>query len=406
MTAPARALDVAVVGGGIVGLAVAHALLEARPRLRLVVVEKEPRVAAHQTGHNSGVVHSGLYYRPGSLKARLCVDGAERMRRYCTDRGLPYQPVGKVIVAVDRSELPALAELERRGRENGVPGLRRVDRSGLLAIEPNAAGIEALHSPTTGIVDYRQVAESLAREVRAAGGDVWLGTPVRGGRADATGARLDTDRGPVTASLVVTCAGLHADRVASALGASPGLRIVPFRGEYYHLTPSGAALVRGLIYPVADPRLPFLGVHLTRTVGGGVEAGPNAVWAPAREGYRRGRLDVRDAADALGYVGFWRLGRRFWRTAAYEYRRSRSRHLFGQSLRRLVPALQDGDLAAGGSGVRAQAVSPDGRLIDDFEIAASPGALHVLNAPSPAATASLAIGRHIAALALDQLGVV
>lgn len=404
----ATGCDVAVVGAGIVGLAVADALLAARPGLRIVVLEKEAGVARHQTGHNSGVIHSGLYYRPGSLKARLCVEGADRLVRLCDEHGIAHPAVGKVVVATDPSEVDRLRELERRGRENGVKGLRLLTPGELREIEPHAAGVRALWSPRTAIVDYTRVSEALRVRLQAGGAEVRLGRRLEAGRLVGSSMRLQADgEGALTARYVVNCAGLQADLVARRLGVSPAVRIVPFRGEYHLLAPEAAARVRGLIYPVPDPDLPFLGVHLTRTVTGLVEAGPNAVWAWAREGYRRDRVVAAEVWQALGYGGFWRLGRRYWRTAAYEYRRSFSRALFAASLARMLPGVGPRDLRPGGAGVRAQAVAPDGRLVDDFLLQEGPRSLHVLNAPSPAATASLAIGRVVAGRvlsALDRVG--
>ncbi|MCS7235692.1 MAG: L-2-hydroxyglutarate oxidase [Armatimonadota bacterium] len=400
---PARC-DVAVVGGGIVGLACAHALARRFPDLRLVVLEKEAQVGSHQTSHNSGVVHAGIYYRPGSLRARLCVEGARRLREFCEEHGLPFQAVGKVIVATCPEELPALEELLRRGEANGVPGLRWLRAEELREVEPHATGLAAIHSPATAITDFRQVAVRLAELLEARGAAVVTGCALRGARRRTEGFELDTARGPLLARAVLNCAGLHSDRVARMLGARPGVRILPFRGEYYVLRPDRRHLVRGLIYPVPDPRLPFLGVHLTRTVHGEVEAGPNAVLAWAREGYRRWTFRLRDAWDSVGYSGFWWLARRYWKVALYEQYRSWSRREFTRSVRRLVPEVQDRDLVRDGAGVRAQAVAPDGTLVDDFRVVLQPGAVHVLNAPSPAATASLAIGDYVAQLAAEALG--
>jgi (S)-2-hydroxyglutarate dehydrogenase len=399
------AADVCVVGGGIVGLAVAHALLAARPSLRLVVLEKEAAVAQHQTGHNSGVIHSGLYYRPGSLRAELCVRGAEAMRRFCDAHDVPHLEVGKVVVAESAAELPRLDELERRGRLNGVPGLRRLDASGLRAVEPEARGIAALHSPLTGIVDYGAVARALAGELTARGASLRTGEALVASRPDASGLRLFTSGGEVQCRYAVNCAGLWSDRVARLLGSRPSVRILPFRGEYRMLAPTAAGRVRGLIYPVPDPALPFLGVHVTRTIAGHVEAGPNAVWTLSRQGYRPGLPPLRDAWEGLGYPGLWRLGRRHARHAWFEYRRSKSPRLFAASVRRLVPFVADAELLPGPSGVRAQAVTAAGELVDDFVLAASERSLSVLNAPSPAATASLAIGERVAAEVLRALGV-
>lgn len=396
--------DVAVVGAGIVGLACARALLHRSPGLRLVVLEKEPEVAAHQTSHNSGVVHAGIYYRPGSLRARLCAEGARRMREFCEQHGLPFVAVGKVIVASREDEVPALQELFRRGQANGVPGLRWLSVEELREVEPHAAGVAALHSPATAITDFHRVAVQLAHLVEDSGALVVTGCRLVRARRRSEGFELATTRGVLLAKAVLNCAGLHSDRVARLLGARPGVRILPFRGEYYVLRPERRGLVRGLIYPVPDPRFPFLGVHLTRTVQGEVEVGPNAVLAWAREGYRSRAFSLRDAWDAVSYSGFWGLARRYWKVGLYEQYRSWSRREFARSVRRLVPEVSEGDLVREGAGVRAQAVAPDGTLVDDFRIVMQPGAAHVLNAPSPAATASLAIGDYVAQLASEALG--
>ncbi|HVR83522.1 MAG TPA: L-2-hydroxyglutarate oxidase [Planctomycetota bacterium] len=359
---------IAIVGGGIVGLATAYALRRRNP----VVLEKEREVGVHQTGHNSGVIHSGIYYKPGSQKARLCVEGARRMLEFCREHAIAHEICGKVVVATSEPELPRLDELERRARANGVEA-RRITPERLREIEPEARGISGLHVPGTGIVDYRAVARKLAGFV-----------DVR------TGIRVDDVRA-LRADLVINCAGLHSDRVARSR-----TKIVPFRGEYYTLR--RPSLVRGLIYPVPDPAFPFLGVHFTRMIGGGVEAGPNAVLALAREGYSWSDLCVRDLLETLSYSGFHKLARRHWRMGLREVWRSWSRAAFLKSLQRLVPAVRMEDLEPGGSGVRAQALDPDGALVDDFRIERRPGQIHVLNAPSPAATASLAIGAHIAGL--------
>ena len=395
------AFDVAVVGGGIVGLATAWALDQDHPGIRLVILEKEARVASHQTGHNSGVIHSGIYYRPGSHKARLCVEGARLMKEFCAEHGIRVDPIGKVIVATSKAELPRLAALYERGVANGVAGLALIDRDRLREIEPHAAAIRAIHSPTTSIVDYGEVAHALARGLLARGIVVRTGARVTAIDATGDGFDLDTASGPVRAGHLVNCAGLHSDVVARMTGARPGVRIVPFRGEYFMVRPERHHLVRGLIYPVPDPEFPFLGVHFTRTVHGEVEAGPNAVLAFAREGYRLGRIHLRELAGTLRYRGFWAMARRYWRTGTYEMYRSLSKAAFVRALQRLVPEITAADITRGGAGVRAQAVAEDGSLVDDFRIARSKGAIHVLNAPSPAATASLAIGRHVAALAVE-----
>jgi L-2-hydroxyglutarate oxidase LhgO len=393
--------DLAVVGGGIVGLATARALLAERPDLRLVILEKEARLASHQTGHNSGVIHSGIYYKPGSHKARLCVEGARLMKEFCAQHGIRVDPIGKVIVATSEAELPRLQALFERGTANGVQGLALLDRDHLRAIEPHAAAIRAIHSPTTSIVDYGEVAQALARELLTQGTVIRTGARVSAIQRTDEGFDLSTASGPIQARRLVNCAGLYSDVVARLAGARPGVRIIPFRGEYYMIRPERRDLVRGLIYPVPDPEFPFLGVHFTRTVHGDVEAGPNAVLAFAREGYRFGRIHLRELAGTLGYRGFWSMARRYWRTGSYEMYRSLSKAAFVQALQRLLPEIGPADITPGGAGVRAQAVAEDGSLVDDFRIARSTDAIHVLNAPSPAATASLAIGRHIAGLARE-----
>ena len=394
--------DVAVVGGGIVGCATALALSRAHPGLKLVLLEKEGRLAAHQTGHNSGVIHAGLYYRPGSLKAQNCTAGREALYALCAEHDLPCERCGKVVVAVDERELPALDELERRGRANGLSGLERLDAAQVRSREPQAAALAGLFVPQTGIVDYTRVTETLAELVRRQGGVIQLGTQVRAGRRAADGLTLFTSAGEVRTRFLVNCAGLHCDRVARACGVDPVVRIVPFRGEYYLVRAERRDLVRHLLYPVPDPTLPFLGVHFTRMIDGTLEAGPNAVLAWKREGYRWYDISAADLVDTLAFPGFWRLAGRFWRTGLAEYRRSFSRRAFVTSLQRLVPAVTAADVTRGGAGVRAQAVDRDGRLVDDFRIVTGERMVHVLNAPSPAATASLSIGKVIAT-EVDQL---
>lgn len=394
-----KVYDVAIVGGGIVGLATGLALISDHPDLRVVILEKEREVGTHQTGHNSGVLHSGIYYRPGSHKARLCVEGARLMREFCAEHAIPVVDCGKVIVAADERELPRLDDLFERGMANGVRGLERIGPERLREIEPHAAGVRAIYSPRTACLDYARVAQAMAGEARRRGVVIQTGAPVtaisrRGGRHI-----VRTHHDEIQARHLINCAGLYSDVVARMAGAAPEVRIVPFRGEYYLLRPDRRDLVRGLIYPVPDPEFPFLGVHFTRTVHGDVEAGPNAVLAFAREGYAWGRVHAAELAGTLTYPGFWRMARRYWRTGLYEVWRSLCKREFVAALRRLVPDLRPEDVARGGSGVRAQAVTPQGQLVDDFSIVQTQDAIHVLNAPSPAATASLAIGRHIAGLA-------
>lgn len=407
--------DVAVIGAGIVGLAVALKVLEARPGARVVVLDKEARVAAHQSGRNSGVIHAGIYYRPGSLKARTCRRGVELLLRFCDEHSVPYEICGKVVVAVSAEEIPGLEGLRERGTANGVPDLRLVDAAELRELEPHAAGLRALVSPSTGIVDFGAVSAAYAREVERWGGTLRLGAAVRGLAVERGGLVLETTAGAVRARRVVNCAGLHADRIARLAGpavltgpgaaAGPGapapeLRLVPFRGEYWSLRPDRRGLVRNLIYPVPDPRFPFLGVHFTRRIDGTVEAGPNAVLALAREGYRRTDVNPAEAWNALGWPPFWKMAGRYWTTGAGEMARSVSRRMLAAALRRLVPDLRAEDLLPGGCGVRAQALSADGSLVDDFVVTRAGPVVNVLNAPSPAATASLAVGEQVAELVL------
>jgi (S)-2-hydroxyglutarate dehydrogenase len=393
--------DIAIVGGGIVGLATARALLERAPAVRLVIVEKEPRVGQHQTGHNSGVIHSGIYYRPGSYKARLCVEGARLMTQFCDTHGITYERCGKVIVATSPVELPRLQTLHERGTANGVPGLVIIDPARLKEIEPHTVALRAIYSPATGIVDYSEVTEAFAKDLTARGVVIETGAEVRRIARHADGLTLETSRAAIPARRMVNCAGLYSDVVARLAGATPDVQIIPFRGEYYMIRPERRSLVRGLIYPVPDPEFPFLGVHFTRTIHGDVEAGPNAVLAFAREGYSIGRVNPGELIGTLAYPGFWAMASKYWRTGSYEMYRSISKGAFVRALQRLLPELKAEDIAPGGAGVRAQAVARDGALVDDFRIVESADAIHVLNAPSPAATASLAIGRHIATSAAE-----
>jgi L-2-hydroxyglutarate oxidase len=383
-----------VVGGGIVGLAVAHRLTTDRPRDTVTVLEKEPGWAAHQTGHNSGVVHAGVYYPPGSLKARLCKAGSASMVRFCQEQGLPYEVCGKLIVATDSAELPRLRALHERASANGLP-VRLIGPAEAREHEPAVAAVAALHVASTGIVDFGAVCRRLAELLAARGADLRTGTRVTGVRPGPGSVLVRTSRGEIRADALVNCAGLHADRVARLAGLRPPARIVPFRGEYHELVPQRRHLVRGLIYPVPDPRFPFLGVHLTRMVDGSVHAGPNAVLATAREGYRWRTVRPRDVWDALTYRGLWALARRHYRYGLTEVRRSLSRTAFAADLARLVPELTAADITRAGAGVRAQAVRPDGDLVDDFLIVEADRQVHVLNAPSPAATSALEIARHI-----------
>ena len=399
-------VDVAVIGAGLLGLATARALLERRPDLRLLVLEKEAVIAAHQSGHNSGVIHTGIYYAPGSLKARLCREGRALLEAYLEEKGIPFSRPGKLVVAVTEDELPRLATLEERARANGVEGLESVGPERIREIEPHARGLRALWSPRAGIVDFRDVAHGLADDIVARGGRIETERAVTGIRQGRGEVVLATPRGAVVARGAIACAGLWADRVA-ALGGETGPdvpRIIPFRGDYYTLTPEARHLVRGLIYPVPDPRFPFLGVHLTKRIDGAVWAGPNAVLAFARDGY--GRRDVRltDLVATLSYPGFLRLAARYWRTGLAELWRDWSAAAFLAQLLRYVPELRADQLVFGPSGVRAQALGRDGRLLDDFDLGGSERVLHVRNAPSPAATSSLAIGGLLAQTALARFG--
>ena len=391
--------DVVVIGAGIVGLATARALTTRLPGAALAVIEKEPAVAGHQTGHNSGVLHTGIYYTPGSLRAKLCVQGHRAMTEFCQEAGLPFLGGGKVVVATSEAQIPGLEELQKRGTLNGVRGLRRIDVGELRELEPHATGLAALAVPEAASVDFAAVARHIAADLP---GDLRTGAPLE---AVEVGEHVRLHAGDVTceARLVVNCAGLHSDRVARLAGATPEVRIVPFRGEYYRLSEQAAPLCRSLIYPVPDPAFPFLGVHFTRRVDGTVEVGPNAVLALGREHYRDGRPNLADVAEMLRFGGFWRLVARHWRAGSAELWRSRIRRVYARSAGALVPEVTGADLRPGGAGVRAQAVGADGRLVDDFHIQESPGFIHVLNAPSPAATASLAIGEHIADLAVRRL---
>lgn len=386
-----------IIGGGLVGLATAWQLLRSGRVPSLTLLEKETRVGAHQSTHNSGVLHAGLYYKPGSLKARLAVQGIREMTVYCREKNIPHEICGKVVVAVDESEVPRLRELEARGKANGLTGLCWLDRNGLRAIEPHAAGVAALHVPEEGIVDYAAVCVALREDIEAMGGHIVTGAKVTELHEAGEGWTATTAAGEFTGDFLINCAGLHSDRVCKLAGLDPEDRIVPFRGEYYKLRPEAVHLVRHLIYPVPDPKFPFLGVHFTRLIGGGIEAGPNAVLAFAREAYRKTQWNARDLAEVLFFPGLWKFLARHPRMAWDEGLRSLSKKLFCQSLQRLVPDLREEDLAPGGAGVRAQAISPDGELVQDFRLVRGSRALHVVNAPSPAATASLAIGREVIA---------
>src|SRR5271165_3551323 len=393
---PPQSADIAVIGGGIVGLAVARELIARRPQAQICVLERESQIAVHQTGHNSGVIHAGVYYVPGSLKAQLCVEGAREMYEYCEGRGVAAERCGKLIVATDPSELGRLAELERRGLANGVPGLRRIDAEEIRELEPHARGVAGLHSPATGIADFPGVARAYAQDIAEAGGTIATGCEVQGITLAGRRLRLGHSRGTTEATNAVFCAGGWADRLAVAAGADPDPRIVPFRGAYLRLLPERRHLVRSLIYPVPDPSLPFLGVHLTRHIDNEVLIGPSALMAGARDAYRLGTVRRRDLLETLGWPGTWRMVARFWSTGVTELRNAAFRSAFVHAAARYVPELRVDDVESSFAGVRAQALARDGRLVDDFVFSRTERALHLRNAPSPAATASLAIARHVA----------
>jgi (S)-2-hydroxyglutarate dehydrogenase len=387
--------DIVVVGAGLIGLATGRELLRRYPDRRLAILEKEAVIASHQSGRNSGVIHSGIYYSPGSLKAQLCVEGAGLLTTYCEQRGIPYKRLGKLIVATKEAEMPRLDELFRRGQTNGVAGLTMVQAEDIPDVEPHARGLRAIHSPNTGIIDYRDVALSLVKDIQDAGGSVTTGMAVSGlNRANGNWA-LRTTTGTVTARSLITCAGLYSDVLARMTGASPDPQIVPFRGDYWRLRPGRQTLVRGLIYPVPDPSFPFLGVHFTTRMDGDLWLGPNAVLAFAREGYRLSTVRVRELLAMLRWPGLYRMSRRYWRTGLSEMYRAVSHRALHAELQRYVPDLQPEDILPGPSGVRAQALSRSGALVDDFVFSQEEGVLHVRNAPSPAATSCLAIARRI-----------
>ncbi len=388
--------DVTITGAGIIGLATGMRLLEEFPGLRVAILDKESTIASHQTGHNSGVIHSGIYYRPGSLKSRLCIAGRDELVGFCREHNVEHEICGKLVIATRAEQLPALAELYRRGRENGVSGLQMLDPAEVKEFEPYAQCIRAMRVPDAGIVDFRQVAEAYAGLFVRNGGELFFGAKV--GRVkdlDSKTLRIETGRGVFKSRLLINCAGLYSDHVARSCGLCPPCRIVPFRGEYYRIKPGREFLVKNLIYPVPDPGFPFLGVHFTRMIDGKIEAGPNAVLAFAREGYSRARIAPLELLDTLSYDGFWRLFSRYWKTGMNEMMRSFSKSLFTRALQDLVPAISKDDLEPGGAGVRAQALDRDGRLLDDFVIQQTEKMIHVLNAPSPAATSSPAIAKHI-----------
>ena len=394
--------DIAIIGGGILGLSTAMQLMERAPNWRVAVIEKEAQLAMHQTGHNSGVMHSGIYYRPGSHKAQFCVAGLNNMVKFCDENEIEYQQCGKVIVALNESELGRLQDLFERGTANGVPDLEIVGPERLKEIEPYTVGIRALWAPHTGIVDFTKVAAAFANKFQQAGGDIFTGAEVKKITNMTGSVALETTKGTLQAKHLINCAGLYADKVATMTGEKLGVKIIPFRGEYYTLRPESHHLVSGLIYPVPDPQFPFLGVHFTRNIKGHVEAGPNAVMALRREGYRKRDFSLGESMANLAYPGFWKMAAKYWKIGMGEVYRSFNKRVFLHDLQRLIPEIRNSDLASGGSGVRAQAVARDGSLLDDFSIIQGRDAIHVLNAPSPGATSSLAIGDHIAGLAVEN----
>lgn len=393
--------DIAIIGGGIVGMATAMAL-STQIHPSLVVLEAEDHLAAHQTGHNSGVIHSGIYYKPGSLKARNCVEGRQAMYQFAEEHGIAHDHCGKVIVATREEEIPALNRLEERGKANGIEGIQRLDPGGIKEYEPYAAGIAGLHVPVTGIIDYTAVTNEYGKIVQANGGEIRTRARVTGFQEASGEFILKTASGEVHCRNLINCAGLESDRVARLCGVDPKLQIIPFRGEYYVLVPERAGIVKNLIYPVPDPNFPFLGVHLTRMIHGGADAGPNAVLGFAREGYKMTDISIRDMGQYGLYTGFWRMAMKYWKMGFGEFYRSFFKSAFVRALQNLVPDIRSEDLVRSGSGVRAQALDPTGFLVDDFSIREAPRMIHVLNAPSPAATASISIGKSIAEMALKQ----
>ncbi len=384
-----------IIGGGIVGLATGLEVLGRFPGVSLEVIEKEPEVAVHQTSHNSGVIHSGIYYKPGTLKARLCTEGANGLFRFCDEHAIPYDICGKVIVATSQNESVRLDEIYSRGIANGLNGLRMLTGDEIRELEPHASGIRGIHVPSTGIVDYGTVARKYAELIERRGGTIRVSHEVIALRPSKNNTVIETTRGPIEAQLVINCAGLQSDRVSRMANARLDLTVVPFRGEYYELVPDKRHFVRNLLYPVPDPRFPFLGVHFTRRISGGVEAGPNAVLALKREGYTKTSFSAGDVWDYASFPGFWIMAAKYWSMSLDEYFRSFSKAAFVRSLQRLLPEITAGDLVPGGSGVRAQALGRNGELIDDFHFVHTKGIVHVCNVPSPAATASLAIAKHI-----------
>jgi len=388
--------DIVVIGAGILGLATARELLHRHPHLKVVVVEKEAGVSVHQTGHNSGVIHSGIYYAPGSLKATLCVKGVKMLWAYCEEKGIPYENAGKVIVAIKEKELPGLQKLYERGVANGVPGVEIIGPERLHELEPHAVGLKAIYSPKTGIIDYKTVTEYYARDVKAAGGEIFFNHAVSAVDRRDDGVTVQTDRGEIQGRFLISCAGLFADRIARMTGAERAPQVVPFRGDYFELAHEKHYLINNLVYPVPDPEFPFLGVHFTRHINGERSLGPNAVPAFAREGYKKLHFNLKDDWEILSYGGFWAMGARYWKMGVGEIYRDFVKSAFVKALQEYMPEIEDKDCIPAPSGVRAQALAPNGKMVDDFVFATGTGVVHVRNAPSPAATASLAISEAIA----------
>lgn len=394
--------NVVVIGGGIVGLASALKIKEANPKLRVALVEKEKMLASHQTGHNSGVIHSGLYYKPGSLKAKNCVEGYNKLVKFCEEEEIKFELCGKVVVATQQSQIDSLNTLYERGEKNGLKGIKRLFGDEIKSYEPYVAGIQGIYVPQTGIIDYREVSYKYAEKIKHFGGDIFSGNKVIDIKENGGFIQVETDHQTLTTRLVINCSGLYSDKVAKLTGMNVDYRIIPFRGEYYKIKKEKEHLVKNLIYPVPDPSFPFLGVHFTRMIGGGIEAGPNAVFAFKREGYSKTDINLRDLAGSLGWKGFRKVASKYWKTGLGEFYRSFSKSAFTKALQELIPEIQEADLEPGGSGVRAQACDTEGGLIDDFLILETEKIINVGNAPSPAATSSLAIGEHVAKLALKR----
>ena len=398
-----KKVDITIIGGGILGLSTAMQLSKKLPDSKIVVLEKEDKLAVHQTGHNSGVIHSGLYYRPGSQKASFCVDGASALRAFCDENSIPYDLVGKLVVATNEDELGRLDTLLERGQANGVQGIRMIGPEEIIEIEPHVtSGVRAIHCPMTGIIDYTLVTNTYAKIFQNNNGEIFLSTKVVSIGKKSNVINIQTNQGDFETKYIINCAGLYADSIARKMGIDPGIRIIPFRGEYFTLAENSTHLVKGLIYPVPDPAFPFLGVHYTRMINGGVEAGPNAVLAFAQEGYSKTKINISEFISTLLYSGFWVMTRKYWKTGMQEMYRSFSKDAFTKSLQKFLPEVKISDLVASGAGVRAQAVDRTGFLLDDFHIVETDQAIHVQNAPSPAATSSLGIGNHITNIALKN----